>query len=150
MIKREVCLTHEFVEYIPADIQEGKIYISIPFATAMHKCCCGCGKEVVTPFSPTDWKLVFDGKSISLDPSIGNWSFNCQSHYWIKQNRAIWSYQWSQEQIQSNRAYDRSAKDGWHGKEKTVDSSIANLKKSPAKENNCGFWSILKHWYLNK
>jgi hypothetical protein len=65
-------LTHEFVEFIPDAIEEGKIYVSIGYATAIHKCACGCGREVVTPLSPTDWKLIFDGKTVSLDPSIGN------------------------------------------------------------------------------
>ena len=69
-------------------IEEGKIYVSIAYATAVHKCACGCGKEVVTPLSPTDWKLIFDGKTVSLDPSIGNWGFPCRSHYWVRNNRA--------------------------------------------------------------
>jgi Family of unknown function (DUF6527) len=74
-MKRQTALTHEFVEYIPDELKDGVLYVSMPFATVAHKCCCGCGKEVVTPLSPTDWTLIFDGKSITLDPSIGNWSF---------------------------------------------------------------------------
>ena len=42
-------LTHEFVELLPDTLEEGKIYISIPYATATHRCCCGCGNEVVNP-----------------------------------------------------------------------------------------------------
>ncbi len=71
-MKRETALTHEFVEYIPEHLKDGTVYVSIPFATAAHKCCCGCGKEVVTPLTPTDWQLTFDGETISLEPSIGN------------------------------------------------------------------------------
>ncbi len=63
------------------------LYVSIEFTTVVHKCCCGCGREVVTPLSPTDWKLTFDGVSISLHPSIGSWNLPCQSHYWIRHNR---------------------------------------------------------------
>lgn len=110
MTKKISQLTHEFVEFIPSDIQEGKLYISIPYATAAHKCCCGCGKEVVTPLTPTDWKLIFDGKSVSLDPSIGNWSFDCQSHYWIRRNQITWAAQWSQHQIERGRTHDRTLK----------------------------------------
>ena len=66
-MKDEIVLKHEFVEFIPEHLPEGTIYVSIRFATASHKCCCGCGKEVVTPLSPTDWKLTFDGETISLD-----------------------------------------------------------------------------------
>jgi hypothetical protein len=104
-------LAHEFVEFIPDVIEEGKIYVSIEYATTVHKCACGCGKEVVTPLSPTDWKLIFDGKTVSLDPSIGNWSFPCRSHYWIRNNKVQWAENWSQARIDANREYDRRAKD---------------------------------------
>ena len=103
-------LKHVFVEFIPEDLREGTIYVSIRFATASHKCCCGCGHKVVTPITPTDWKLVFDGKTISLDPSIGNWGFACQSHYWIKKNRVQWAAQWSKDDVDAGRAYDQRAK----------------------------------------
>ena len=49
-------LNHKFVDKIPEEIEEGILYVSIPYETAIHKCCCGCGSEVVTPISPT---LVF-------------------------------------------------------------------------------------------
>ena len=68
-MKQENSLAHEFVEFIPDVLEEGKIYVSIEHSTVVHRCCCGCGKEVVTPLSPTDWKLIFNGKTISLDPS---------------------------------------------------------------------------------
>ena len=100
-MKRVTFIKNEFVEYIPNDIQDGTIYISIEFATAVHNCCCGCGNKVITPFSPTDWKLIFDGETISLYPSVGNWSFECQSHYWIESNRVKWASKWSKEQISS-------------------------------------------------
>ena len=83
-------LTPEFVEFIPEKIQDGRLYISMKYATAVHKCCCGCGNEVVTPFSPSDWHLLFDGEKVSLHPSIGNWNFKCRSHYFIRNNNIIW------------------------------------------------------------
>src|ERR1035441_2447934 len=103
-------LKHEFVEFIPDQLDEGKLYISIDYATVAHKCCCGCGKEVVTPLSPTDWNLIFDGKTISLHPSIGNWSFPCRSHYWIRNNRVRWAEEGSQERIDAGRSYARREK----------------------------------------
>ena len=78
-MKPEDTLQPKFVEFIPKDLEDGIIYISMEYATATHKCVCGCGLRVVTPFSPTDWTLIYDGKSVSLDPSIGNWSFPCGS-----------------------------------------------------------------------
>jgi len=78
---------HQFVEFIPDDIKEGILYISIPYATVIHKCACGCGNEVVTPLSPEDWQFTFDGKTVSLYPSIGSRNLMCKSHYWITQNQ---------------------------------------------------------------
>lgn len=103
-------LRHEFVEFIPENIERGTLYVSMHYATAVHSCCCGCGREVVTPFSPTDWRLTFDGESVSLSPSIGNWSFECQSHYWIERGRIRWSNQWSRDEIEVGRRQDRAAK----------------------------------------
>ena len=98
-MKHGMLLKHEFVEYIPAHLENGVIYVSFVFATVVHKCCCGCGNEVVTPISPTDWQLIFDGKSISLYPSIGNWGFACRSHYWIECNRVKWVPTWSHKRL---------------------------------------------------
>ncbi len=92
-----------------------KLYVSIEYATTVHKCACGCGKEVVTPLSPTDWMLIFDGKTVSLDPSIGNWGFPCRSHYWVRTNRAVWAEDWSQARVDAKRAHDRRTKDKYYG-----------------------------------
>lgn len=109
-MSRLTSLEHEFVEFIPDQIQEGRLYISLRFVVAIHKCFCGCGMEVATPLDPTDWKLIFDGKTVSLYPSVGNWSFDCQSHYWIENNKIVWAKKWTKEQIVANRAYDRRRK----------------------------------------
>ena len=67
-------LRPEFVDVIPDELEAGVLYVSMVYAASMHKCACGCGRDVVTPLSPTDWQLHFDGKNISLYPSIGNCS----------------------------------------------------------------------------
>ena len=54
-------LKHKFVSAIPEKLDDGWIYIALDYRTIVHRCCCGCGHEVVTPLSPTDWKLTFDG-----------------------------------------------------------------------------------------
>lgn len=54
--------------------------------------------------------LVFDGATVSLDPSVGNWSFPCRSHYWIRQDRVHWAPKWSPHRISEGRAADREAK----------------------------------------
>ena len=123
-------IDHEFVQYIPDELEEGKIYITVEFATAVHKCCCGCGNKVVTPLSPTDWELRFNGESISLEPSIGNWSFPCQSHYWIKRNQVRWAQGWSESKIDAGRARDRLAKEKYFEGKSHGKSSIRDLLDS--------------------
>ncbi|MFB7085771.1 DUF6527 family protein [Streptomyces sp. NPDC056296] len=85
----------------------GVLYISVPYRTCGHLCCCGCGQEVVTPLSPAQWSFTYDGESVSLTPSIGNWSLPCQSHYWIRDGRVRWSRRYSPAEIDRNRDRDR-------------------------------------------
>lgn len=125
---RQQKLIHKFVETIPENLDKGILYISIPYTTATHLCCCGCGIEVVTPFSPTDWELIFNGESVSLSPSIGNWSFTCRSHYWIKRNKVKWAGNMSSKKIKEIRAQDRIAKEKQYGensKPKELETSIS-------------------------
>ena len=85
-------LTPKIVEgYLPDALQEGVIYVSLRFATVSHLCACGCGIEVVTPLSPTEWKMTLIEGRVTLHPSIGNWSFPCRSHYWVKNNQVVWA-----------------------------------------------------------
>jgi hypothetical protein len=105
-MKRSTC-THAFVEFIPEKLDEGVVYVSIPYTTAVHKCFCGCGREVVTPISPVAWHLTFDGKTISLNPSIGSWALPCQSHYFVRRDRVLWARRWSKEQIDAGREHER-------------------------------------------
>ena len=60
---RHHVLLHRFVTNIPDSVEPGYLYVSMEYATAAHSCCCGCGEEVVTPFTPTDWKMTFDGEA---------------------------------------------------------------------------------------
>lgn len=103
-------LQYKFVEFIPEVIEEKTIYISIKYCTAVHKCICGCGNEVITPISPTDWELRFDGKTISLSPSIGNWSFECKSHYFITRSKVRHARSWGDWEIVEGRKEDAENK----------------------------------------
>jgi hypothetical protein len=116
-MKREVALTHQFVKNIPEKIEGGVVYVSIEYATAIHRCACGCGHEVVTPLSPYEWQLTHDGESVSLHPSIGNWSFPCQSHYWVRKNAVVWASRWSREEIAAGRAHDQQLREGHVGEQ---------------------------------
>jgi hypothetical protein len=101
---RQTTFTPEFVEYIPRHLGDGVLYVSIPYCTAVHKCACGCGHKVVTPISPADWQILFDGDGVSLFPSVGNWGFPCKAHYWITSNQVVWAKSWTADQIARGRA----------------------------------------------
>ncbi len=103
-------ITPRFVEFIPDQVEDGILYVSEKYKTAIHRCCCGCGEEVVTPLTPADWQLNREGSVVSLLPSIGNWNYPCQSHYWIVRNRIEWSGRLSQKQIRHVQERDRRDK----------------------------------------
>jgi hypothetical protein len=111
-------LQHKFVEFIPETLEDGFLYISLEYCTAIHKCVCGCGNEVVTPISPTDWQLSFNGETISLTPSIGNWGFECQSHYWVVNNKIKHSRKWDKVEIESGKKKDMKKKKKFFSKKR--------------------------------
>lgn len=127
---------HVFVDTVPERLEESVLYISPKYATAVHLCACGCGNEVVTPFNPASgWSLTFDGKTVSLWPSIGNWRVSCQSHYFINHNRAEWAPRMSDEEIAAGRQADMCAR----GKLPAAVPSVSTPKKKT-------FWEHLKFW----
>jgi hypothetical protein len=148
-MKQEIILKHEFVDFIPDELEERTIYVSIRFATASHLCCCGCGNKVVTPIRPTDWKLIFDGKTVSLNPSIGNWSFACRSHYWIRNNRAKWAPQWTRGQIERGRLRDGYAQENYFSDfSASTDTAIQDdTRKAEVGKPKRKFWRVLKKWF---
>lgn len=142
---RRTAVAHRFVDHIPEQLDDGVVYVSIPYATALHLCCCGCGNEVVTPFSPARWSLTFDGEAISLAPSIGNWSFSCQSHYWIDQGRVRWAARWTKERIAAGRVADQRSLD-----RKVADATLTvdlnwevNHGESSVRR---GIWARIRRW----
>ena len=113
-------LKHEFIEFVPDVLEDGILYVSVLHCSAIHKCVCGCGNEVVTPISPDDWQLSFNGKSVSLRPSIGNWNFECKSHYWITNNEIKHASTWKEYQLQVEKKKQIKPKKKWlrHKKKK--------------------------------
>lgn len=118
-----------FSEYIPAELEGGRLYVSLDYATASHLCACGCGLRVVTPLSPADWLLTFDG-TVTLEPSIGNGQFPCRSHYLIRQNQVVWARTMTPAQVRSNQVRDAAVRQTHYG--------------APTEEAK--FWSRLRRW----
>lgn len=131
-------ISHEFVDVIPDHLDEGVLYICIPCTTAVHKCFCGCGHEVVTPLAPRQWSLIFDGEAISLAPSIGNWSFPCRSHYWIRAGEVHKARAFTDMEIAALRADNR------HLLRHHYESRSA--EKSNASQPTKRWWTRLATW----
>lgn len=102
-------ITPELVELAPRVLQPGRLYVSQKYKVAVHLCCCGCGEKVVTPFSAAEWQIKLTGGRATLHPSIGNWSMTCQSHYWIRNNRVIWSGALTKSRIKA--VFERDQRD---------------------------------------
>jgi len=138
-------MKHKFVEYMPNTIENGILYISLEFGTILHKCVCGCGNEVNTPLSPTDWKMIYDGESITLKPSIGNWSFDCKSHYWIRNNSIVWDEKWDVNKIEMARKSEVIDRLNYFNlNENQLKSNNKYVVNEPIKNYKKKKWSLLK------
>lgn len=136
--------THKFIRAFPERLEEGVLYVSVEFATAAHRCFCGCGSEVYTRFSPTDWSMKFDGQTVTINPSIGNWSFACQSHYILAKGRVRWADKWSRERIDLGRAIDRERKEHPLGVAKQLPRETKEQPAGP------GWFHRLLNWLSRK
>jgi hypothetical protein len=145
---RDHTLEHRFVRNVPRELEPGVLYISMEYATAVHSCCCGCGERVVTPFTPTDWRITFDGESVTLNPSVGNWNQACRSHYVIERNRVIECGQWSDVRVEAERLRDKRAKAAYYGHATAsaqLDAPSTALTVDP--EKTSGVWSRFLTWF---
>lgn len=88
-----------YTDYIPPDseLEQDNIYISKKFGTSTHLCACGCGEKVVLPFITSGsrentefWTLYEQDEKVTFKPSVGNYSLDCKSHYWINDSTVIW------------------------------------------------------------
>ena len=151
---RQSHLNPEFVEFIPEQLEDGVLYISMTYAVVSHKCVCGCGHEVVTPLSPTDWQLFFDGRGVSLSPSIGNWSIACRSHYWIRDNNVDWAANMSSRVINQGRVLNKILKEQYYApQEDSCLDSVPIKKELPDKnivENKKSWWLVFLDYFFRR
>lgn len=148
-----VRITPQFLELMPPEIQDGVLYISEKYATAIHKCCCGCGMRVVTSLSPARWQLRREGNLVTLYPSIGNWDFPCRSHYWIRRNRVVWSGSMTQHEVR--RVKERDKRDitnhVFQSNKRKIEGIVKQTKPDQTSStiSHSGFkslWQLLKEW----
>ncbi len=119
-------ITPEVVELAPRVLQLGRLYISPKYRAAVHLCCCGCGEKVVTPLSPAEWQLELTQGRATLQPSIGNGSMACRSHYWIRDNRVIWTVQLPKHRVKAVFARDQRDLQAMHSTNQALRDSKQN------------------------
>ena len=134
----------EFVESAPNQLSDGVIYISDRFHTALHKCCCGCGREVVTPLNPAGWSYIRKGGTVTLKPSIGNWSFPCKSHYLIIRNEVVWASKMSVRQIAAVKARDERDQQEYITRSNQAKATAEPLTSPRPAEPTLSWLSLLK------
>jgi hypothetical protein len=84
---------------------------------------------------------------LSLSDSIGNWSFPCQSHYWIEHSRVHWAGAWSKDMIDVNRADDLERKRQFYevGSDQPMLGELdAHTVGRP--DETAGWWRRLRSW----
>lgn len=90
--------------------------------------------------------MTFDGETVSLRPSIGNWTLKCRSHYVIDRGKVIEAGPWSDEQVEAERRRDRTAKAHFYGQTPKVEPSVQpGLPKA-----KLGFWRRLWDWTFGR
>ena len=143
-------LEHRFCTQIPESLEPGVLYVSMEYATAAHGCCCGCGEEVVTPFTPTDWKMTFDGQAISLWPSVGNWMLPCRSHYIVREGAVIEAGPWTEEEIAAERRREQAAKARYYGA--AAKTELGEEDSTDARDGSVGTSWLRRawNWVLNR
>jgi hypothetical protein len=87
------------VDTIPQLLEPGIVYHAPKFYIASHLCACGCGYEAVTGLRPGHWSLSIQDGRPTIMPSIGNNSFPCRSHYFIRNGFVRWAGTCTDEMI---------------------------------------------------
>lgn len=123
---KQVRFRHEVVGSIPEVLKPNTLYVTTDADVAGHLCACGCGREVITPLSPTDWSVSFERRGATLYPSIGNWAFPCRSHYFISDGAVVWARNMSDKAIAQGRRRDKARKQRYYESQATPQSAPAS------------------------
>lgn len=147
-MRKALTIKYEFIELLLGGLEPETLYISLKYKNMVHLCFCGCGKKVITPLSPTGWELTFNGREVSVYPSIGNWNLPCRSHYWITRSQIEWDEQWSAEQIAAGLARDRADKEQYYRRlEQPRHRRITSVSELARPEERRSLWERMKAWF---
>jgi hypothetical protein len=141
-------IKYQFIELLPGALEPETLYVSLKYKNMVHLCFCGCGKKVITPLSPTGWELTFNGREVSIYPSIGSWNLPCRSHYWITKNSVEWDELWSTEQTAVGFSRDRADKERYyrHDVLPHVRRTHGEYETSQS-EDRRSLWERMKAWF---
>lgn len=70
------------VEFIPKDMEFGKLYYSREYKVSNHLCVCGCGMQAPIPIQEGEWSIDPNGGKVNVTPSLQHLN-GCRSHYII-------------------------------------------------------------------
>jgi len=136
-------MDHKFVDTIPSELENNILYISLEYNVTKHLCPCGCGTEIVATLSPARWQLSYDGETVSLTPSIGNWLHECQSHYCIIKDEVVWARSMSKNAIEAGIQRDQQELNEYINRKKSKEI----IEPVPEKE---GLFERIKNIILKK
>ena len=103
----------ETVEFMPAQLEPGILYVSEKYRTSAHLCACGCGEKVRTQLGNLGWRFTKGRSGPTLYPSIGNWQKPCRSHYFIRDGQVLWQDCWSDEMVLEGRRAEEMRRDAY-------------------------------------
>jgi hypothetical protein len=124
-MKRSESFELRKVKYMPTTLEQGILYVAAEYKACAHLCACGCGSIVRTPLNR--WTLTETEDGPSLDPSIGSWEEQCQSHYWIEGGKVRWSDKWSREEVEAGRRKEQNRRDAHYKTMYQKDSKLRRL-----------------------
>ncbi len=94
---KQVPIQIVYVEYIPPEMEQGKLYFSQKYMQTNHLCFCGCGMQAPIPISSFngdssdgwvgEWTLEDKNGRVTMTPSLLH-RHGCQSHYVIQKGNA--------------------------------------------------------------
>jgi hypothetical protein len=148
---KQIRFKHEVVDVIPESLEANVLYVTNESDVAGHLCACGCGREVITPLSPTDWSITVERRGVTVTPSIGNWSFPCRSHYFIWGGAVVWARDMSEKAIAAGRSRDRARKQRYYARQERGEppsSAPSSGAMQPSQvANHHSTWERLVNWW---
>ena len=148
---KQIRFKHEVVEVIPESLEANVLYVTTEGDVAGHLCACGCGREVITPLSPTDWSITVERRGVTVTPSIGNWAFPCRSHYFIWGGAVVWAKDMSEKAIAAGRSRDRARKRRYYDRQELVESPSSapspRARRSAQVAIHHSTWERLVNWW---